>query len=309
MEYQPNVRALLELSGYKDIQLESRMMDIVQNAPDPETATRHMLSFIPVESAVLETKWRKHISQLWSDSHPRIPQSLYMPLTSREVAFSSALVEVHTLVQELRENPARVYEDTKAHFLQPTEEARIARKLSSFGQDSLHIRRICALLEELRLVRSYNGYVRIVDSRYREFEALPLPSQYYLLWHVDMYHLDWKEYFHEWGSHLVVFQQYLPMVWEMVSHIQAGDIQSMDELTARIVRSFRPMWQQELAVGLYEQSVLQGMVEMWLIDKVFARYGFIASSDSRMFQWTSVGQKMLELERTTKLPCSTDVLL
>jgi hypothetical protein len=308
MEYQPNVRALLELSGCKDIQLESRMMDIVKSAPDPETGTRHILSFIPLESPVLENKWRKHISQLWATAHPRIPKSLHMPLTSREVAFSSVLVEVHTLIQELKENPTPIYEDTKAHFLQPTEEARIARKLSVFGQDSLHVRRTCALLEELRLVRSYKGQVRIVESRYREFQALPLPSQYYLLWHIDMYHLDWKEYFHEWGSHLVVFQQYLPMVWEMVANMQVGDSQSMDELTARIVRSFRPMWQQELAIGLYEQSVLQGMIETWLIDRVFARYDFITSPDSRMFEWTQVGQRMLELERTTKLPCSTDVL-
>lgn len=309
MEYRSSVRALLELSGYKDEQLESRMMDIVSSSPDPETATRHMLSFIPVESSVLENKWRKHISQLWADSHPRIPQSLHMPITSREVAFATVLVEVHTLIEELNEYPAHVYEDTKNHFLHPAEEARIARKLSLFGQDSLHVRRVCALLEELRLVRSYKGHVRINESRYREFQALPLPSQYYLLWHVDMYHLDWKEYFHEWGSHLVVFQQYLPMIWEMMAHMQGGDIQSIDELTARIVRSFRPMWQQELAIGLYEQSVLQGMIETWLIDKVFERYGFTVSSQLRMVQWNSVGTKILELERTTKLPCSTDVLL
>ncbi len=308
MEYQSNVRALLELSGCKDIQVESRMMDIVQSAPDPETGTRHILSFIRVEGSVLENKWRKHISQLWTQTHPGVPKSLHMPLTSREVAFASVLVEVHTLIQELREHPAEVYEDTNVHFLQPVEEARIARKLSLFGQDPLHVRRVCALLEELRLIRSYKGYIRVVESRYSEFAALPLPSQYYLLWHIDMYHLDWKEYFHEWGSHLVVFQQYLPMVWEMVAHLQGGDTQSMDELTARIVRSFRPMWQQELAIGLYEQSVLQGMLETWLVDKVFDRYGFITTPEGRMFQWTQVGQRMLELERNSQLPCSTDVL-
>jgi hypothetical protein len=309
MEYQPNVRALLELSGYTGTKVESRMVNSIKRAPDPETALRHMLKAIPVESEVLVHKWRKYIFQIWSSAHTKAPKQLYIPLTSKEVAFAPVLVEIHTLVQELRENPADIHANTKSHFLQAIEEARIARELPLFGQDPLHVRRVCALLEELQLIRPFKGKVRVIESRYREFAALPLPSQYYLLWHVDMYHLDWEEYFHEWGSHLATFQQYLPMVWEMVSHIQAGDSESVEALTSRIVRSFRPMWQQELAVGLYEQYVLQGMVETWLIDKVFSRYGFIAEESARLFTWTPAGQVMLEVERTTKLPCSTDVLL
>lgn len=308
MEHQPNVRALLELSGYKDVQLESRMLDIVKRSPDPETALRHILKGIPVESEVLLHKWRKHIFQTWSLSHAKAPKQLNIPLTSKEVAFSPVLVEIHTLIQELRENPVHVHQDVESHFLQHSQEVLFSQDLPSFGQDPLHVRRVCALLEELQLVRPYKGKVRVVESRYREFTALPLPSQFYLLWHVDMYHLGWEGYFHEWGSHLVVFQQYLPMVWELLSQIQSGEEVSVDALTARIVRSFRPMWQQELLVGLYEQSVLQGMVEMWLIDKVFARYGFITKESERMFTWTRTAQVMVELERTAKLPCSTDVL-
>ncbi|MDA1169072.1 MAG: hypothetical protein O3A36_01930 [bacterium] len=308
MEHQPNVRALLELSGYTDTTVESRMLDIVKHSPDPETALRHILKGISIESEVLLHKWRKHIFQTWSLTHAKAPKQLNIPLTSKEVAFSPVLVEVHTLIQELRESSADIHEDTKSHFLQTSEEARIARELPLFGQDPLHVRRVCALLEELQLVRPHKGKVRVVESRYREFTALSLPSQYYLLWHVDMYHLDWEGYFHEWGSHLVLFQQYLPMVWEMLSQIQSGEEVSVDALTARIVQSFRFMWQQELLVGLYEQSVLQGMVEMWLIDKICARYGFITGESERMFTWTRVATVMVGLERTAKLPCSTDVL-
>src|SRR3989344_1803916 len=306
MEYQPTVRALLELSGYKDVQLASHMDEIVQRAPDEKTATRHMLRFIPVESLALQNKWRKHIFQLWVASHPHASRCLNIPLTSKEVAFAPVLVEIHTLIQELIEHPAMINKHTHDHFLHPSEESRLALEFSLFGQDTLHVRRVCALLEELRLIRSYKGNVRVIESRYKEFQALPLPSQYYLVWHIDMYHLDWREYFHEWGSHLAAFQQYLPMVWEMVSRMQAGDVESLDVLTARIVRSFRPVWQQGLAVGVYEQSVLEGMVELWLFDKVFSRYGFVNSENPRMLEWTSVGQVVIDLERTTRLPCSTD---
>lgn len=300
------VRALLELSGYKDVQLASHMDEVVQYAPDAETATRHMLGFIPVESLALQNKWRKHIFQLWSATHPQASKSLNIPITSAEVAFAPVLVEIHTLIQELIEHPATIHTDTNAHFLHPSEESRVALECSLFGQDTLHVRRVCALLEELRLIRPYKGHVRVIDSRYKAFQALPLPSQYYLLWHVDMYHLDWKEYFHEWGSHLAIFQQYLPMVWEMVSRMQAGDVESLDAITSRIVRLFRPVWQQEFAIDLYEQSVLGEMVELWLVDKVFARYGFMTSENPRMIEWTSTGQAVIDLERTTKLPCSTD---
>ncbi len=303
-----NVRALLELSGYKGVQLASHMADIVEGAPDPETAIRYMLSSLPIQSEVLEEKWRKYISQLWAVSHPRVPKVVHIPLTSKEVAFSPVLVELHTLIQELRDNPARRHTDSKVHFLHSGEEVRIAHELPLFNHDSLHVRRACALLEELRLLRPYKGYVRVIESRYREFAALPLPSQYYLVWHADMYHLDWKEYFREWGSHLVVFQQYLPMVWEIASRMKAGDSASIDSYAANIVRSFRPMWQQEFLAGIFEQSLLEGMVERWLIDKVFDRYGFIDRKGPDAFEWTNLGQRMIELERTAHLPCSTDVL-
>lgn len=309
MEYQSNVRALLELSGYTDAKVESRMVNVIKRSPDPETALRHMLKIIPIESDVLLQKWRKYIFHIWASSHKKAPKQLCIPLTSKEVAFAPALVEVHTLVQELRENPVSLNKDLSVHFLPSSQEVQYAKDLPSFGQDSLHVRRVCALLEELQLVRPYKGKVSVVESRYRQFSALPLPSQYYLLWHVDMYHLDWQEYFTQWGSHLVLFQQYLPMVWEMVSQIQTGERVSLDALTARIVRAFRPMWQQELSVGLYEQSVLQGMVELWLVDKVLNRYAFIEEISDRMFTWTSAATATIELERNTKLPCATDVLL
>ncbi|MEK7500302.1 MAG: hypothetical protein AAB649_06930 [Patescibacteria group bacterium] len=309
MEYQPNVRALLELSGYTDELTESKMADIVKGSPDPETAVRSILSIMPIQSTILQNKWRKYICRLWAASHPKGAKGIQIPLTSREVMFAPVLVELYTLVQELLEHPATINKYLDDHFLHASEELRLAVELSSFAGDPLRVRRACALLEELNLVRPYKGKIRIIESRYQTFAALPVPSQFYILWHVDMYHLDWKEYFHEWGAHLVVFQQYLPMVWEMLSQIQVGETQSVDELTLRIVRSFRPLWQQEASVGLYEQSALQASIESWLVDCVFTRYGFITNEDAGLYTWTSSAQTLLELERTSMLPCPTDALL
>ncbi len=317
MEYQPNVGALLELSGYRDSAFASEMMTIVKKSPDPETAARYVLRHMPVQNEILQNKWRKYIFQEWSKVHPKVPTSLSLPITSKEVASSQVLLEVYTLMQDLVDNPAVLNGEYEEHFLDAEEERRIAFEVPLFSHDPLHVRRICAILEELRLVRPYKGHVQPVVSRYRTFQALPLPSQYYLVWHVDIYHLDWKEYFHELSSHVAVFQQYIPMVWEMLATMNEGEQCSADEIAGRIVRAFRPMWQQESekmstprlrpALNLYEQSVLQGMVSNWLIEGVCKRYGFITGQNSDM-QWARIGRLMLNLERTTKLPCSTDVL-
>ncbi len=318
MEPQRNVRALLELSGCHDIQIESAMNDVIQSAPDPETAVQYLLKLMPHRDHLLTHKWRKHITQLWFLAHPKVPKTAYLPIASKDVAHADVLMELYGLMQELAEHPAALHDNIHEHMLHGEEEKRLAHDIAIFGQDSMHVRRVCDIAEELRLIRRYKGHVRVIESRYSVFQSLPLPTQYYLIWHVDMYHLDWRDYFPQWEPHVVVFQQYLPMVWEILSHMQVAHGQSVDELTWKIVRAFRPMWQQELEtgdalplkppLGLYEQSMLQGMVEKWLVHGVLKRYGIIEQQESGAIQWTQKGKLVLELERTTKLPCSTDVL-
>ena len=318
MESQLNVRALLELSGCQDIQIEAAMADVIRRSPDPETAVQYLLQSMSIQDGLLTHKWRKHIAQLWFTAHPKAPKSVYLPIASKEVAQSDILMEAYAFMQEIQDRPMKAHSDLDIHLLHQEEEKRIAHDLSVFAQDPMHVRRVCAMLEELRLVRAYKGRICAVASRNKAFQAMPLPTQYYLLWHVDMYHLDWREYFPQLEPHVSVFQQYLPMVWEILSHTQIAHDQSVDELTWRIVRAFRPMWQQEIgtgdvlalkpALGLYEQSVLQGMVEKWLVSGVLKRYGLIAQSGLGSMQWTNAGKLLLGLERTTKLPCSTDVL-
>ncbi len=307
------IQALLELSGRGEGDF-NQMLHIVSEAPDTATAVFEVLQFLGVENSALQEKWSKHIAQVWFELHPTIPSALNLRIMSHDIMCSDALLEAHGLLQELLENPSRAGDYLEGGILSEKDEQRIANALYVFKADPLRVRRTCAILEELRLVRQVKREIRVVKSRFARFQALPLSAQYYLLWHIDMYHLDWKEYVGSLRSHMAVFQQYLPMIWEMLEHTTSGQTHSVDEFAWHVVRAFRPLWQQENALGLYEQSALQSMVDQWLIGNVFARYGLIEYGDSsneampRVFSWTRAGVSLLDSERTIKLPCAIDVL-
>ncbi|OGY37256.1 MAG: hypothetical protein A3E36_01055 [Candidatus Andersenbacteria bacterium RIFCSPHIGHO2_12_FULL_45_11b] len=307
------MQALLELSGKSERDL-TQMLRIVNQAADSATAIFEVIQFLDVQESALQEKWSKYVSQVWFELHPKIPSALNLHIMSHDVMFSDALMEAHGLLQELAETPARAGDYLNAGILSGSEEHRISDIVRVFGADPMRVRRTSAILEELRLIREVKGRVCVVKSRFTRFQALPLSAQYYLLWHIDMYHLDWKEYMGNLQSHMAVFQQYLPMIWEMLEHTACGQTHSVDEFAWHVVRLFRPLWQQENALGLYEQSALQSMVDQWLIGNVFARYGLIEYGESasegapRSFAWTRAGVSLLHSERTIKLPCAIDVL-
>ena len=307
------MQALLELSG-KGGEDFTHMLDMVNSAPDSATAVFEVTQFLDVQSSALQEKWSKHITQVWFELHPRIPSALNLQIMSHDVMLSDALMEAHGLLQELFATPAKAGDYLDEGMLAEEEERRIADKVRIFAGDHMRVRRTCAIVEELRLIREVKHTVQVVKSRFARFQALPLSSQYYLIWHIDMYHLDWKEYMGNLRSHMAVFQQYLPMIWEMLEHTSCGQTHSVDEFAWHVVRAFRPLWQQENALGLYEQSALQSMVDQWLIGNVFARYGLIEYGEStndsvpRSFAWTRAGVALLHSERTIKLPCAIDVL-
>lgn len=306
MEHQ-RVEALLELSGLHPTSHVVEMLHIAQTAPDPETAISQVIDAIHVQSPLLENKWRKHIAQMWFASHPNVPTCFSIPLKSSDIAYSMTLLEAHNLLEEVSHESLTTERTSYGLVLARSEEERLTQALPVFRGDVRALRRMFALLEELRLIRLYQQRFHIVRSRAQRFNDLPLPAQFYLLWHADMYHLDWRQYEPEYGSALAVFQQYLPMVWEMLMHRQEGMSQRIDELTWQVVRAFRPLWHQQHA-GLYEQSLLQHMVETHLIQKALARYGLISYDDDMSFTWTSAGEALLTAERTTTLPCTSDLL-
>lgn len=300
MEYQ-RVLSLLELSGVRPTSDVVEVVGAVKSAPDPETAVCGVMGVLNVKNPVLQNKWRKHVAQMWFASHPNIPISFAIPLKSSDVAYAHVLLEAQDLLQEITQTPIQA-DDINS------EEVRLAQALSVFRGDSAAVRRMLAILEELRLIRLYQHQFQVVRSRTDRFQGLPLPGQFYLLWHADMYHLEWRHFDANYGVSLSIFQQYLPMVWEMLSHRREGATQRIDEVTWQVVRAFRPLWQQQSEVGLYEQSLLQNMVETHLIQKSLARYGLISYEDATTFTWTAAGEALLDAERMGTLPCTADLL-
>lgn len=304
------VEALLELSGVSPTSDVVAVVHAVQDAPDPETAVCRVMGVIKVQNPLLQDKWRKHVSQMWFASHPSIPASFALPFKTDDIAYAHVLLEAQSLLREIAHTP--VGADNAIE-----EEVRLAQGLSVFRGDTIAVRRMMALLEELRLIRFYQNQFQVVRSRTQRFQELPLPGQFYLLWHADMYHLEWRQFDPDYGVSLSVFQQYLPMVWEMLVHRHEGTIQRIDELTWQVVRAFRPLWQQQgglirsemqSMVGLYEQSLLQSMVETHLVQKSLARYGLISYEDDISFTWTAAGEALLDAERMGTLPCAADLL-
>ncbi len=309
MQHQ-RVEALLELSGVRPPNDVTNIISAVSSAPDPETAICNVLATLNVTSQLLQDKWRKHVSQMWFASHPNVPTSFALPFKSSDVAYAHILLEAHSLLQEIASMPVRT-EDMAA------QEIRLTQTLSVFRGDVVSVRRMLILLEELRLIRLYQQQFQVVRSRMERFKNLPLPGQFYLLWHADMYHLEWRQFNPEFGVSLSVFQQYLPMVWEMLVHRHEGSSQRIDEVTWQVVRAFRPLWQQQggitstgmqSMIGLYEQSLLQNMVETHLVQKSLARYGLIIYENDVSFIWTAAGEALLDAERMGTLPCTADLL-
>lgn len=316
MEYK-RVEALLELSGFHDVSDVGKMVTMVQNAPDPETAVCHVMGVVRVESPILQTKWRKHVSQMWFASHPRVPTSFALPLKSGDISYAHVLLEVQSLLEEISIAPITIERTNTGVSLAVAEEARLMQALPAFRGEIGAIRRMLALLEELHLVRMYREQVQVVRSRRKLFESLPITGQFYLLWHSDMYHMEWRQFDERYGGYLSIFQQYLPMVWEMFTHRHEGTVERIDEVTWQIARAFRPLWQQQNGmfamgrgsmIGLYEQSLLEQMIETHLLQKSLARYGLITYEDDISFSWTAAGESLLNAEREGSLPCTADLL-
>lgn len=308
------LHALLELSG-KSGEEVSWMVEAIKQAPDTATAIWEIERMLGLRDEALKEKWAKHIAQAWFAMHPHVPAALQLGIMSHDVMCADAILEIHALLQEFSKNPPHMSFLEDGGVLSFNEEQRIAESIHLFKGDIYAVRRAIAILEELRLVRPLKMRVHVVKSRYSRFQALPLSCQYYLIWHIDMYHLDWKEYVGvELSEHMAVFQQYLPMIWEMLENTVSGQVHMSDEFSWHVVRAFRPLWQQGNVLGLYEQSALQSMVDEWLVDKVLVRYGLIErhsaeSSDvPKSFGWNRVGEILLESERTIKLPCAIDIL-
>lgn len=341
---QQTMEALLELSGFPRGQYVDRMVRLIARAPDPETACRVITNEFQATGA-LERQWRKVIKQTWQSEHQGQAYPLDVPLTSEDVLETDALSDVRRLLDELFRRPASLVHQGKEYAFSPDELPRLTDAVPSLRRLNLPdvledewacvpLRRLRLLLQALKLVRPYRGTLQVVTSRYRRFLSLPLPQQFYVLWHVDVYHMPWSHFTEGWEPYVDVVQEYVSLVWDVAYGTRSGHTQTVADLTWGLMDLYQTLWEQEgvaagnhpeTFLGLYEEYALPGVVAQLVIHDVLARYGLvgvheglpalIGSGSNRMLdsgnvsvRWTDIGEAMLAAERSGHLPCGLEMM-
>jgi hypothetical protein len=341
------LEALWTLSGFSSDKLNiQELSSLIGDAPDPETACRVITKHMDVASEVLERKWRKIISQTWLERHPQVSTDITLPLTSKDVARVPVLQDAHALLDELSNRPAAMVRHGDEWLIDSSAVPRLAQSMPSLRHNDLPavenewayvpLRRLRGALQALRLLRLYKGKLVVVNSRYRRWQQLPLPQQFYAIWHVDVYHVDWAQFAGPWHRYINLMQNYLPLIWEMGEGLEAGHTHHIHDVTKVCLEVFRPLWQQERLMlkptaqrtrtffDIYEQCALPAITEKLLVGDVFTRYGLLEIADdlTSLFhrlghpdarfegnvRWTRVGEVILQAERHQKLPCGLALL-
>lgn len=336
------LRALWTLSNFPSEVSVQSVSDAIREAPDPETACRAITSQLNEHSDALTRKWRKVIRQTWLDKHPYVSDLLDLPLTSRDIVDVIATQDALALLKEFHAKPASVIWENGDRVVDTDDIQRLIAILPSMRSryipqienewSCITLRRLRALLQSLRLVRIVRGTLTVVHSRYARFLRLPPPVQYYVLWHADVYHVNWSEFAGQWGPYVHLIQDYLPLLWDVVGDVEGGEFDNVHDVTKEIIEVYRPLWQQEglfnhtsekkTFIDVYEESALPGILERLIVCDVMARYGVLhaglslVSVDSSRallmergdFMWTQVGATLLGAERDQILPCGMKLL-
>ncbi len=322
------------------------LSSFITDAPDPETAHQIISSQIQTESNTLHEKWRKVVNEMWFTRHPNVESRFSLPITSKDALNTPVLTDARALLEMLLHRPAVVTRKNGQNTMSKEEAAQLVRVLPSVqkmqsiipnsekGLQTLnHIR---AVLQEASLIRIYKGELRVVKTRYEKFINLPLPQQFYILWHTNMYHVQWGSFAAQWGRYIHTVQQYLPLAWKMLPDIQEGTIGNANEFARMVVEGCYPLWQQEglfsqgnqkiVFSDMYKQSMLYPIIESLLIEHVLMRYGLIDTSkkihekcgaiscdiiatvEDGNFEWTSIGSALLQAEKEQNIPCAGSML-
>lgn len=341
---QQALEALLELSGYGQNLQVDKLVAAITRAPDPETACQVVTGEFQPDSDVLERKWRKVVNQTWQEQHPDYYATLDLPLTSEDVLESSIVPDAKALLAALAEKPVSLVQDRGEWVMSPEELPRLLRALPSLEQHQdvvlehewacVPLRRLRNVLQLARLVRLHQGQLKVVQARYNRWQHLTLPQQYYVLWHIDVYHVDWAHYAGQCSRYIQLMQSYLPLVWELGDSLDAGEVWSVQDACVTIMDAYEPLWQQERFNGqrtarqaflnIYEQCALPAVIERLLVNDIFARYSIVEQADPLRgllhslsypsafvegdVRWTKLGQTMFEVELRQDLPCTQDVL-
>jgi hypothetical protein len=323
--------ALCELSGIPPTVTSSTIMRLIKTSPDPETAVRQVLTHVTTESDVLRAKWRQIVWKVWAACHPKVPSVPDIGLCSDEVTAVPLLQDAVAYLAALAEHPAQMLAEHKERLLAPAEIVRLRSVLPSTGKEAtwevesewsyMPLRRLRAVLQALRLVRTVKNQLTVVDSRYERFLSFAPTQQFYVLWHTDVYHTNWSTFSGMWGDFIQLVQDNLSLLWDAHDGIVPDREQASNQWCLNVMETFVGLWHDtgllDTATGrfawlkLLRQHSIAPALKKIVLQDLFERHGIIERthhSTAYDFMWTPRGTAILAAERTRHLPCAMEML-
>lgn len=319
--------ALCALSNAPKTITPDLITKLIFEAPDPETATRHVLEHVSTYSDALQSKWRKIVFNLWSTEHAHVPSLLNLPITTEDVSDVAVLQDAIAFLRVIQDKPATMAQESNEWLLSPADVHHLVQNIPSLQHNLplqienewqiLRLRRLRSVLQSLRLVRRYKDKLVIVKCHHQRFMQLPAIHQFYLLWHTEAYHVDWSEFSAIWGEYLSVIQDYLPLLWEVSSANQPHLPYDIRQWNQNLWNAFNPLWEQagllnqpprqEILFSLIRLHSLPTAVTQVIMRDLFERYGLVCG-EGELFAWTNLGVELIKAESTREMPCSLDLI-
>lgn len=327
-----DLRALCQLSGVLEPVDFGYLASFVREAPDPETAVRRVLERVPAPSDLLARKWRSVITDMWALHHPHVALLPDLKLTAADVEDAPTLRDARAVVQELTREAANLTQVKQEWLVDPVDVTRLVSLMPSQTAraevsvenewNCLPWRRLRALLQGARLIRPLRGKLVSVRSRCERWLNLPATQQMYILWHADIYHVDWSEFAGLWGGYMYVVQEFLPLFWETVGAPQAGQIMDRGLWAVTMMETFAPFWQEAglfdvraghmAALHIVQQHALPTIIDRFLLRDLLERHGLVTITEEfgslSDFKWTKAGQMLVPAEARRSLPCGNELL-
>jgi len=331
-QHEEQLKALCALSDLNEPHDWRYLTNLITDAPDPETAVQGVLDQIPTTSETLHRKWRSVITDMWSLQHPHVPLLAELPLPTDSAEHAPILADARAYIAELQQQPVAIVEEKHEWLVEPDDAMRLAKALPSYAELPLTtletewnltpLRRLRAVLQAARLARPLKGELVPVQSRIQRFNALPAKHQLFILWHADIYHVDWAEFSGLWSPYARVVQDYLPLLWEAMTGASADSVGERAAFASSIMQTYSPLWNEEglldlkpghaAALHLVQQHALPTVIDRFLLQDLFERHGLVTLSDEfgsiSKFAWTGIGEALLLAEHNQQLPCGNDLL-
>lgn len=321
-----HVQALWQLSGAPNIPPQAILKQI-QQAPDPETAVRDIFRLISVTSEALQRKWRELIYNVWSEGHPNIPLLINLPFKTGDVTETAALSDARVFLQTLAAGPLRMAEEEGEWLLAPEDAYQLSLRLPSLASRpkiplenewQYHtVRRQRATLEALHLVRRVKGQLRLVQSRYQRFSALPVAQQFYYLWHAEAYHVEWSAFAGIWSDYLDAIQENISLLWQLTDRVIPDMPYDLRHYLQELWDAYYPLWEDEGLIGKHHNyTALMSIVRIHslptaltqlIIKDLLERYGLMYGEGDKI-AYTELGVSLLSAEQGDELPCALDLL-